>query len=63
MLVKNNFKQGIHQIISTNLHLTEKGEALGDNNKIDHKQLNWMMKGSGLSANSTCAERFQFAKN
>ena len=39
MLVKNNFKNGIHQIISTSLHLTEKGEQLTESNKIDQKQL------------------------
>lgn len=58
MLVKNNFKSGIHQIISTNLHLTEKGEPLNETNKVDQKQLQWMMKGSGLSQHSTCMDRF-----
>ena len=63
MLVKNSFKNGVHQIMTTNLHLTEKGEPLHEANIVDQQQLHWMMKGSGLSQNATCLDRFQFTKS
>ena len=61
-IVKQKFNNQIHQIITTKLHLTESGEPLHEANKVDQSKLQWMMKGSGLSTNSSCQERFMFAK-
>ena len=61
-IVKYKFNNQIHQIISTKLHLTERGEPLHQENQIHQSQLQWMMKGCGFPINSNCQERFMFAK-